>query len=165
MKTALYSGSFDPVTYGHLDVIDRGARAFDRLVIAIGIHHAKKALFSPDQRLAMLTELIEPIAARHGCRIEVTRFEGLVVDAARDCGASVILRGLRNVTDFDYEHQMAGMNAALAPEIDTLYLAAAPAVSHIASSLVRQVAAVGGDIGAFVPPLVATKLTEALRSA
>lgn len=158
MKAALYSGSFDPMTFGHLDVIRRGARLFPRLVIAIGVHHAKKALFSEAERRDMLAVSIVPIATETGCQLEIICFDGLVVEAARHAGASAILRGIRNVSDFDYETQMEGMNAALAPEIDVVYLAATAGVRHIASSLVRQIAALGGPVDAFVPPHVAEML-------
>jgi pantetheine-phosphate adenylyltransferase len=158
MKTALYSGSFDPPTLGHVDVIRRAARLFDRLVLAIGVHHAKKALFTEDERTEMLREIAAEVMAGTACRIDIVAFDGLVVDAARQAGATVIVRGVRNVTDFDYEAQMAGMNAALAPEVDVVYLAASPGVRHIASSLVRQIAALGGPVDAFVPPHVATRL-------
>lgn len=158
MTTALYSGSFDPVTFGHIDVMRRASRLFPRLVVAIGAHHAKKALFSAEERVAMLTVIADEIAAETGNAVVVDTFEGLVVDAARAAGARVIVRGIRSVTDFDYEVQMAGMNAHLAPDIDTIYLSAAPHVSHIASSLVRQVAALGGALDAFVPSHVADML-------
>ncbi|WP_237153797.1 pantetheine-phosphate adenylyltransferase [Oryzibacter oryziterrae] len=158
MKTALYSGSFDPPTFGHQDVIARAARSFDRLVVALGVHHAKKPLFSADDRLAMLAELTTPIAAETGCRIETTVYDGLIVDAARKVGAQVIVRGLRNVTDFDYEAQMSGMNGALAPEVDTVLFLTRPGLGHITSTFVRQIAAMGGDVSAFVPPAVADRL-------
>jgi pantetheine-phosphate adenylyltransferase len=161
MTTALYSGSFDPVTFGHLDVVERASRLFDRVVVAVGVHHAKKAMFSEADRLDMLRLCVEPIAARTGNVIEVRPFAGLVVEAAREAGARVIVRGVRNGSDLDYEDQMAGMNAAMAPEIDVVYLAAAPSVRHIASSLVRQVAALGGPLEAFVPPHVAERLRAA----
>ncbi|WP_181702858.1 pantetheine-phosphate adenylyltransferase [Chthonobacter albigriseus] len=158
MRTALYSGSFDPITFGHIDVVRRAARLFETLVIAIGVHHAKKALFSAEERISMIGRAVESIRAETGAQIEIVTFDGLVVDAARAHGAGVIVRGIRNTTDFDYEAQMAGMNAALAPEIDVIYLAASADVRHIASSLVRQVAALGGDLSAFVPPDVADML-------
>jgi pantetheine-phosphate adenylyltransferase len=156
MTTALYSGSFDPVTNGHIDVIARAARIFPRLVIAIGVHHSKSGLFSPDERAEMVQVAVSGIAA--GSTIEILRFDGLVVDAARQSGASVIVRGLRSATDLDYETQMEGMNAALAPDIDVVYLAASAPVRHIAASLVRQIAALGGPVDAFVPPHVAERL-------
>ena len=158
MTTALYAGSFDPVTYGHLDVIERASRLFDRLVVAVGVHHEKKGEFDATEREAMLRELMVPIAARTGGSIEVVTFSGLVVDAAREHHAKAMVRGLRNGSDLDVEAGMAGMNAAMAPEIDTVYLGASPAVRHIASSLVKQIARLGGDVAAFVPPQVAEKL-------
>lgn len=158
MTTALYAGSFDPVTYGHLDVIERASRLFDRLVVAVGIHHEKKGEFDAAEREAMLRELVVPIAARTGGLIEVVVFSGLVVEVAREHRANAIVRGLRNGSDLDVEAGMAGMNATMAPEIDTVYLGASPAVRHIASSLVKQIARLGGDVAAFVPPQVAEKL-------
>ncbi len=158
MTTALYAGSFDPATYGHLDVIERASRLFDRLVVAVGVHHEKRGEFDAAEREAMLRDLVAPIAARTGGRIEVVTFAGLVVEAAREHGAGVMVRGLRNASDLDVEAGMAGMNAVLAPEIDTVYLGASPAVRHIASSLVKQIARLGGDVAAFVPPQVAEKL-------
>ncbi|BBE71416.1 pantetheine-phosphate adenylyltransferase [Oharaeibacter diazotrophicus] len=164
MTTALYSGSFDPATFGHLDVVRRAARLFDRLVIAVGAHHSKSAVFTPEERVEMLRALVAPIAAETGRTIEVATFDGLVVDAARAAGAGAIVRGLRSVTDFDYEVQMGGMNGAMAPEIDVVYLAAAADVRHIASSLVRQIAALGGPVEAFVPALVAERLVDRYRT-
>ena len=158
MTTALYSGSFDPATLGHVDVMRRGSRLFDRLVVAVGAHHAKAALFATDERVAMLQAIAGGIGAETGRTIEVVTFSGLVVDAAREVGASVILRGVRNVTDFDYEVQMEGMNTTLSPDLDVVYLAAGSGVRHIASSLVRQIAALGGAVDAFVPPEVAERL-------
>jgi pantetheine-phosphate adenylyltransferase len=158
MTRALYSGSFDPVTFGHLDVVGRAARIFPELVVAVGVHHSKKALFGEAERIAMLESAVAPIAASTGCRIEVRPFSGLVVDAVREAGATVMVRGIRNVTDLDYETQMEGMNQAMAPAIEVVYLAASPAVRHIAASLVRQIAALGGPLDAFVPPDVAERL-------
>ncbi len=158
MTTAIYTGSFDPVTYGHLDVIGRAARLFDTLVVAVGAHHAKKALFTAEERQAMLVEVVAPIATKTGCRIEVVTFDDLAVDVARRHGASTFVRGIRNTRDLDDEASMAGMNAAMAPEVDSVFLSASGSVRHIASSLVKSVAAMGGDVSAFVPPQVAEKL-------
>lgn len=158
MTTALYAGSFDPVTYGHLDVVARAARLFDHLVLAIGAHHEKKALFTAAERQALFEELVIPIAADTGCRIDVITFDGLVVDTARRLGAKTLVRGIRNGRDLDDEAQMAGMNATLAPDVDTVFFAASAGVRDIASSLVKSVAALGGDVSAFVPPQVAEKL-------
>lgn len=156
MTTAIYPGSFDPATNGHLDVMRRAARLFDRVVVAVGAHHSKTAVFTPQERVEMLEALCAEAAP--GGRIIVTTFTGLVVDAARAAGADVVLRGVRNVADFDYEVQMEGMNRAMAPGLDVVYLAASPEVRHIASSLVRQIAALGGPVDAFVPPQVAERL-------
>jgi len=155
-RTALYPGSFDPVTLGHVDIIRRAARIADRLVIAIGVHHGKAPLFSAEERIAMLRDVTAAMGV--GAGIEVVTFSGLVVDAMREVGADLLVRGLRDATDFDYEMQMAGMNAAMSPGIDVVFLPASPAHRHIAASLVRQIAAMGGDVTPFVPPLVAEKL-------
>lgn len=163
MTTALYAGSFDPVTYGHLDIIERASRLFDRLVVAIGVHHEKKSEFDAAEREAMLCELVTPIAVRTGGRIDVVTFTCLVVDVARQHEARVIVRGIRNSSDLDVEVGMAGMNAAMAPEIDTVYFGASSGVRHVASSLVKQIARLGGDVTAFVPPQVAEKLRARYR--
>jgi pantetheine-phosphate adenylyltransferase len=158
LRTALYAGSFDPVTNGHLDVVRQAARLADRLVLAIGIHPGKVPLFSAEDRAAMLVETCTPLAAREGCAIEVVTFAGLVVTAAREAGAVALIRGLRDGTDLDYEMQLAGMNGAMAPEIATVFLPASPLVRPITATLVRQIAAMGGDVSAFVPPAVAARL-------
>lgn len=157
-KIGFYSGSFDPVTLGHTDVIDRAARLVDRLVIGVGVHPAKTPLFSDADRLAMLDEDTRAIAARTGTRIEAVTFSDLAIEAARRHGASVIFRGIRDGTDFDYEMQMAGMNGAMAPDIQTVFVAASPEVRHIAANLVRQIAVMGGDVRPFVSPAVAARL-------
>ena len=159
--TALYPGSFDPVTLGHIDIIRRAARIADRLVVAVGVHHGKAPLFSAEERVAMLREAIPASRDGTSAAIEVVTFSGLVVDAMREAGAGLLVRGLRDATDFDYEMRMAGMNAAMAPGIDVVFLSASPAHRHIAASLVRQIAAMGGDVSPFVPPLVAEKLKAA----
>lgn len=158
--TGLYAGTFDPVTNGHLDVIARACAIVDRLVVAVGVHHGKEPLFSADDRIEMLQEETAEIAGRSGAEIEVVTFDGLVVDVAREEAATLLIRGLRDGTDFDYEMQMAGMNGAMAPEVQTVFLAASPEVRHVAASLVRQIASMGGDVEAFVPPLVAERLRE-----
>lgn len=160
MIKALYSGSFDPVTNGHLDIIQRAARLFDGLVIAVGAHHSKSSLLPADERVALLKSVISELPKDIRDNLEVVTFSGLVVDAARQAGASVIVRGLRSGTDLDYEEQMAGMNHELAVDIETVFLSASPEVRHIASSLVKQIAALGGDIRAFVPPKVAERLAR-----
>ncbi len=153
-----YSGSFDPVTHGHMDIIARALTLVDELVVGIGVHHGKAGLFTPDERIAMIEEQARPLADKHDIEIRVVTFSGLVVDAARAEGASVIVRGLRDGTDFDYEMQMAGMNGEMAPQLQTVFLAASPSVRHIAANLVRQIAAMGGDVSHFVAPEVAERL-------
>jgi pantetheine-phosphate adenylyltransferase len=150
-RTGFYPGSFDPLTYGHLDVIARASRVVERLVIGVGVHHGKQALLSPEQRMTILRNATESIAEHTGLEITLVTFDDLAVDAARRVGAGIILRGLRDASDFDYEVQMGQMNASMAPDIETVYLAASPATRMIASSLVRQIAKMGGDISLFVP--------------
>jgi pantetheine-phosphate adenylyltransferase len=157
-RVALYAGSFDPVTNGHLDVIRQAARLAERLVLAVGIHPGKAPLFPADERLAMLEEVCRPVVKEAGCELATVAFDDLVVALARREGASILIRGLRDGSDFDYEMQMAGMNAAMAPEVQTVFLPASPAVRPITATLVRQIAGMGGDIAAFVPPSVAARL-------
>jgi pantetheine-phosphate adenylyltransferase len=159
-RTALYAGSFDPVTNGHLDVARQGARLADRLVLAIGLHPGKAPLFSADERLSMLQETCGPLAREAKCELACVTFEGLVVEAARREGASFLIRGLRDGTDFDYEMQMAGMNGAMAGEVQTVFLPASPAVRPITATLVRQIAGMGGDVSRFVPASVAARLKQ-----
>src|SRR3954464_2378681 len=157
-RIALYAGSFDPVTNGHLDVVRQAVRLADRLVLAIGVHPGKAPLFVFEERLAMLTETCGPIAKTAGAELACTAFDGLVVDLAKREGATILIRGLRDATDFDYEMQMAGMNSAMAPGVQTVFLPASPAVRPITATLVRQIARMGGDITAFVPAPVGAKL-------
>jgi pantetheine-phosphate adenylyltransferase len=152
------SGSFDPVTNGHLDVIRRAARMVDELVIGIGVHPGKTPLFTTEEKIEMLKAETAPIARAAGCTIEISTFDKLTVDAARAAGATLIFRGLRDATDFDYEMQMSGMNGAMAPGIDTVFLPASPEVRHITGTLVRQIAMMGGNVSQFVSPGVARRL-------
>src|SRR5690242_4489794 len=147
-RIALYAGSFDPVTNGHIDVVRQAVRLADRLVLAIGVHPGKAPLFTADERLAMLQETCAPIAKEAGCELACVTFDDLVVTAARRSGASVLIRGLRDGTDFDYEMHMAGMNAAMAPQVQTVFLPASPAVRPITATLVRQIAGMGGAVAA-----------------
>ena len=158
-RTALYSGTFDPLTHGHLDVIRQGAALFDRVVVAIGVHPGKSPWLSFEERCAV----IDAACASLPATIEVISFDGLTVAAARAVGACAILRGLRDATDFDYEMQMAGMNGAMAPEIKTVFLPAAPGQRHISGTLVRQIAALGGDVSSFAPPASVEALKRALQ--
>jgi pantetheine-phosphate adenylyltransferase len=159
-RIALYAGSFDPVTNGHLDVVRCAVRLADRLAIAIGVHPGKAPLFSADERLAMIEETCGPIVRAAGCELACLTFADLVVAAAQREGATLLIRGLRDGSDFDYEMQMAGMNAAIAPAIQTVFLPASPAVRPITATLVRQIAAMGGDVSGFVPQSVAERLAK-----
>jgi pantetheine-phosphate adenylyltransferase len=157
-RIALYAGSFDPVTNGHLDVVRQAVRLADRLVLAIGVHPGKTPLFPVEERLAMLSETCGPVAKAAGAELACVTFDDLVVDLAKREKATILIRGLRDSTDFDYEMQMAGMNGAMAPGIQTVFLPASPAVRPITATLVRQIAKMGGDITAFVPAPVAARL-------
>ncbi len=157
-RIGFYSGSFDPVTLGHTDVIERGCRLVDKLVIGIGVHPSKKPLFDADERIEMLRAETAQITKDTGTEIDIITFSNLAVAAAKEHGAHVIFRGLRDGTDFDYEMQMAGMNGAMRPEIQTVFLAASPHVRHIAANLVRQIAMMGGDPSSFVSAAVAKRL-------
>jgi pantetheine-phosphate adenylyltransferase len=159
-RIALYAGSFDPVTNGHLDVVAHAARLADRLILAIGLHAGKAPLFTADERVVMLQESCAPLARAAGCDLQCITFADLVVEAARRLGATTLVRGLRDGTDFDYEMQMAGMNAELAPQVQTIFLPASPSVRPIAATLVRQIAGMGGDVSAFVPANVAAQLQK-----
>jgi pantetheine-phosphate adenylyltransferase len=165
IRTAFYTGSFDPITNGHLDVIENGAALCDRLVVAIGVHPGKTPLFSADERAALIQEVCAASLAAKGVALEVVTFAGLAVDAAEQAGATLILRGLRDGTDFDYEMQMAGMNAQMKPGVQTVFLPASPSVRHLTATLVRQIAAMGGDVAPFAPtPVVAAlRIKFALR--
>lgn len=163
-RVALYTGSFDPLTNGHVDVIRCAAGLFDELVVAIGAHPGKDPLFSAEERAGLVGAACHGLVAARSCKLLVRIFSGLAVDAAREAGASFIVRGLRDGTDLDYEMQMAGMNAAMAPEVTTIFFAASPAVRHITATLVRQIARMGGDVSSFVPEPVAEALAEKLRA-
>src|SRR5271156_4025779 len=153
-RIAFYSGSFDPPTNGHLDVIAHAAALCDRLVVGVGTNPNKAGLFTVEERLAMIREAAEPTLTRAGCELETLGFTG----PARPAGASLIVRGLRDSTDFDYEMQMAGMNGAMAPEMQTVFLPASSPVRPITSTLVRQIAAMAGDVAPFAPPNVVAAL-------
>jgi pantetheine-phosphate adenylyltransferase len=157
-RVALYAGSFDPVTNGHIDVVRQAVRLADRLVLAIGVHPGKAPLFSAEERLAMLAETCTPLAKEAGCEVACVTFDDLVVAAAQRADATLLIRGLRDGTDLDYEMQMAGMNGAMAPRIQTVFVPASPAVRPITATLVRQIAGMGGDVSSFVPASVAARL-------
>ncbi len=157
-RIALYPGSFDPVTNGHLDVVRHAVGLCDRLIVAIGVHSGKKPLFSTQERLDMARAVFAPLAAKAGCAFDCTTYDNLTVAAAQKHGASIMIRGLRDGTDLDFEMQIAGMNETMAPEVQTVFVPASVAVRPITATLVRQIAAMGGDVSAFVPPLVAASL-------
>jgi len=159
-RIALYTGTFDPVTNGHLDVVRHACRLVDRLVIAIGVHSAKTPIFTAEERVEMLRSVCAPVAADAGTELEIATFTDLTVDAARRHGALVLVRGLRDGTDLDYEMQMAGMNAVMAPEVQTVFFPASPSVRPITATLVRQIARMGGDASGFVPPIVNDRLKQ-----
>ena len=152
---AVYPGSFDPITNGHLDLIARGAMLFDKLIVAVLGNAAKQPLFTVEERLEMLRE-----AVRNHLNVEVDTFDGLLVDYAARKGATVLLRGIRAISDYEYELQMALMNRRLRPEIETVFLMAGEAYSFISSRLVKEVFALGGSISELVPPLVEARLRE-----
>lgn len=159
-RTALYPGSFDPVTNGHLDVLIGACRIAERVVMAIGTHPSRQPLFTVEERLAMLKEVCGPVAAREKVTLETATFDDLVISAAKRAGATILIRGLRDGGDLDYEMQMAGMNGTMAPDIQTVFLPATPVTRPITATLVRQIAGMGGDVSAFVPPPVAERLRQ-----
>ncbi len=160
MRIGLYPGTFDPVTLGHIDIIQRATALVDRLVIGVAINRDKGPLFTLEERVGMVESECAEIAARSGCEIVVHPFENLLIDCARDVGAGVIIRGLRAVADFEYEFQMVGMNRALDASVETVFLMADARRQAIASKLVKEIARLGGDVSKFVTAPV----NEALRA-
>lgn len=159
MRTGLYPGTFDPITLGHTDIIGRAAKLVDRLVIGVAINKDKGPLFPVEQRVTLVERQVAPIAARTGTVMEVKPFDNLLVRFAEEVGASIIVRGLRAVADFEYEFQMVGMNRALSEKVEMVFLMAGAQYQPIASKLVKEIARMGGDVSKFVSPEVA----EALR--
>jgi len=164
LRIALYAGSFDPVTNGHLDIVRQAARLADRLVLAIGVHPGKTPIFTAQERMDMLEEVCRPVTRETGCEFGYLTFDDLVVNAAQRESATLLIRGLRDGTDLDYEMQMAGMNAAMVPAVQTVFLPASPMVRPITATLVRQIARMGGDISHFVPAPVAARLKAKFQS-
>ena len=157
-RIALYPGTFDPMTLGHLDILKRASRLCDKLVVGVAINRDKNPLFSLGERVEMVENVVEPFRER--VEVEVKPFEGLLIHFVEACGASMIVRGLRAVSDFEYEFQMAGMNDRLNPDIETVFLMADPQYQTIASRLVKEIARLGGDIEQFVTPEVAIRLQD-----
>src|SRR6201747_2809021 len=157
-RIALYPGSFDPVTNGHLDVVKHAVGLCDRLIVAIGVHPGKIPLYSTEERLDMVRAVFGPVAAKAGCAFEATTFDNLTVTAAQKAGATIMIRGLRDGTDLDYEMQLNGMNETMAPDVQTGFVPASVAVRPITATLIRQIAKMGGDVSAFVPSAVAALL-------
>jgi pantetheine-phosphate adenylyltransferase len=158
-RIAIYPGTFDPVTRGHIDICKRGLKMFDHIVIGVADSLAKEPFFDIDERRDML----ETVFADND-RISVRPFSGLLIDFARECNAEVIIRGLRAISDFEYEVQLAGMNRSLAKEIETVFLTAAQRFAFVSSSLVREIARLDGDVSEFLHPLVLQRLTDKLRN-
>jgi len=155
MTTAVYPGSFDPVTFGHFDIIMRTSQTMDRVVIGVLNNQAKKPLFTVEERVEMLKSVTQPFS-----NVEIQCFDGLTIDFARKNHAQVIIRGLRAVTDFEYELQLAQTNRVIAPEIDTMFLATSLKYSYLSSSIVKEIASLGGEIGEFLHPQVAEKMLD-----
>jgi pantetheine-phosphate adenylyltransferase len=155
MRTVVYPGTFNPITNGHTDLIERASRIFDRVIVAVGTSTQKQSAVSLDQRVRLCSTVLE-----HLPNVEVLGFRGLLTDFVREQGANLILRGLRTVADFEYEFQLVGMNRVLAPEIETVFLAPSEHLSYISSTLVREIAAYGGDISSFVHPAVAAAMKQ-----
>lgn len=155
---AVYPGTFDPITKGHMDLVERAARLFDRVIVAVAANPSKQPVFTGDERVCLASEVLADMK-----KVEVCSFDSLLVDFVRERDARVILRGLRAVSDFEYEFQLAGMNRHLEPKIETLFLTPAEQYSYISSSLVREIATLGGDVSHFVHPVVEAALNRRMR--
>lgn len=157
--TAIYPGTFDPMTLGHLDMVARASQMFDKVIVAVAAAHHKKTMFTVHERIDMVSELVKPYP-----QVSVEHFSGLVIDFSALHGATVMLRGLRSGTDFDYEYQLAGMNRSLKPDVETVFLTPDAKYLFISSTLVREISTLGGDVDQFVHPVVARSLRAKLRS-
>jgi pantetheine-phosphate adenylyltransferase len=162
-RIAIYAGSFDPLTNGHLDVLKGALAVADEIIVAIGVQHGKTPVFTFEERVALIEEVAaSELGAQEG-RVRIIAFNGLLIEAARENGATIMIRGLRDGTDLDYEMQMAGMNETMAPELQTVFIPASPSVRTITATLVRQIAAMGGEIRPFVPAAVAQALAAKFK--
>ena len=163
-RIAFYAGSFDPLTNGHLDVLKGALTIADEIIVGIGVQASKQPLFSFEERVELIEAWAREELGEDASRLRIVSFSGLLVEAARHEGASILIRGLRDGTDLDYEMQMAGMNETMAPDLQTIFLPASPSVRTITATLVRQIASMGGDIRPFVPAVVATALDAKFKS-
>ena len=164
MRIGLYPGTFDPLTLGHLDIIRRASRLVDKLIIGVAINNAKSPMFSLEDRVQMIDEEIVPISKEFGVQIETHPFKNLLIECAKDVKANVIIRGLRAVSDFEYEFQMVGMNRVLSDKIETVFLMADNSFQSIASKLVKEIARLGGETEDFVPSSVQKRLIAVSNS-
>jgi|TARA_B110000438_G_scaffold147102_1_gene141676 pantetheine-phosphate adenylyltransferase len=158
MKTIVYPGTFDPITNGHVDLIERASKLFDKIVIGIASNQKKSPLFTVDERIHLAT-----VAVAHLDNVEIIGFDYLLVNFVKDCNAEAVMRGLRAVSDFEYEFQLANMNRALSPELESIFLTPSEKFSYISSSLIREISALKGDASKFVPPHVAAALLEKFK--
>jgi pantetheine-phosphate adenylyltransferase len=163
-RVAIYAGSFDPLTNGHLDVLKGALAVADEIIVAIGVQHGKTPVFTFDERVALVEEVASTELGAQEGRVRIIAFSGLLIEAARANGATIMIRGLRDGTDLDYEMQMAGMNETMAPELQTVFIPASPSVRTITATLVRQIAAMGGEIRPFVPAAVALALAAKFKA-
>ncbi|RST86658.1 pantetheine-phosphate adenylyltransferase [Aquibium carbonis] len=163
-RVAIYAGSFDPLTNGHLDVLKGALAVADEIIVAIGVQHGKTPVFTFDERVALIKEVASTELRADEGRVRIIAFSGLLIDVARANGATIMIRGLRDGTDLDYEMQMAGMNETMAPELQTVFIPASPSVRTITATLVRQIAAMGGEIRPFVPAAVAQALAAKFKA-
>jgi pantetheine-phosphate adenylyltransferase len=163
IRRAIYPGSFDPVTSGHLDIIERASRLFDEIVVAVLVNPNKVAMFSIEERVTILREVIVAQAANFQAQIMVDTFGGLLADYARQQKAQAVIRGIRAISDYDYEQQLALMNRRLAPDVETVFLLSAQEYSYLSSRLVKEVFHYGGNIDGLVPPLVVERMKEKVQ--
>jgi|TARA_B110001452_G_scaffold228885_1_gene204522 pantetheine-phosphate adenylyltransferase len=155
MKTIVYPGTFDPITNGHIDLIERASKLFDRIIVSIASSKKKSPLFTIEERISLATECL-----KHLPNVEIKGFDYLLVNFVKDCDADAVMRGLRAVSDFEYEFQLANMNRALSPDVESIFLTPAEKFSYISSSLVREISSLQGDVTKFVPPNVANALVK-----
>lgn len=163
-RIGVYPGTFDPITNGHLDIMARAVRVVDRLIVGVAVNAGKGPLFSLDERVSLVRDEVVELSHATGVPIEVRPFDNLLVDFTKSCGARLIVRGLRAVSDFEYEFQMAGMNSRLSPEIETLFLMASERCQFISSRFVKEIGRLGGDISSFVSPKVKLRLDDKFGS-